>query len=204
MNKLQGFYELKWIGIPSVPWNIFTAETELNDNLLWSIRVAVEYGEDINLPRAIGVNAEQAKQKANDFLSIIQNNGFVIYYPYFIALKSGNIEIKQNHIVIEAVAKDLWNLTTKGRRDITLIVSKNTKEISFNGKKDFLTTKEINELLKHAARVRVKYKDYIFDRSSVLVEWSYAVNTDINHKPVGQPYLVFYECRVLDFNNTTK
>lgn len=199
MNKLQGFYELKWIGIPSVPWKIFTGKERLDPFLLWTIRVAVEHGDDINLPRAVGVNAEDAQKKGKEYLQKFGDNGLVIYYPYFIAEKSGIIEVKENYIIIESVKEDLWNLTTKGGRDVTLIVERRTKDIKSYGDKKFLTPKEIQELLRHAARVRVKYKDYIFDRSSVMVEWSYAFNTNTNHKPVGDKYIVFYECRLLNF-----
>ncbi|MEG6616637.1 hypothetical protein V6C27_09450 [Peptococcaceae bacterium 1198_IL3148] len=199
MNKLQGFYELKWIGIPAITWKIFTEDTIFDENLLWTIRVAVRFGEDINLPRAIGVKAEEAKFVAKNFLNDFKENGLIIYYPFFIAIKSGNMEIKESRIIIEAVKNDLWNLTTGGERDVTIFIDRLTKEMQFYGDETFLTMQEIDELLRYAARIRVKYKDYIFDRSSVMVEWSYAINTDINRKPIGERYLVFYECRVLNF-----
>ena len=197
MNKLQGFYELKRIGIPAVPWNFYTGIEALDPNLLWTIRMAVEYGDDVNLPRAVGVDAKVACSKAKEFSSRYKGNGLIIYYPYFIAIKSGIIEIKDSCVIIEAVKDDLWNLTTKGSRDITMITCRRTQETQYYGNQELLTHNEVDELLRYAARVRVKYKDYIFDRCSVLVEWSYAVNTDINRKPIGNKYIVFYECRTI-------
>lgn len=199
MNKLLGFYELKWLGIPSISWEIFSENTQLDNSLLWSVRVAVDHGDDINLPRAIGVSAEEAIKKGRQFLNFYKDSGMVIYYPYFIALKSGIVEIKEKSVIIEAVKDDLWNLTTKGIREITVIIDRKTQEKLFNGNKHFLSKKEIWELFCKTSRIRIKYKDYIFDQSSVMVEWSYAVNTDINRKPIGDRYLVFYECRVISF-----
>ncbi|MTI85366.1 MAG: hypothetical protein FH756_16115 [Firmicutes bacterium] len=195
MNKLQGFYELKRIGIPAAPWNVFTGEELLDPSLLWTIRVATKYGNDINLPRAIGVTAEEAKKKGQEFLEHFKKNGIVIYYPYFIALKSGILETRENMTIIESVKDDLWNLTTKGYREVTVIIDKRTKEKLYNGSKYFLNKKEINQLLLCSSRIRVKYKDYIFDKSSIIAEWSYACSTDIEDKPIGEKYLVFYECR---------
>ncbi len=197
MNKLQGFYELKHVGIPSVPWKIFTGNEILDPNMLCTIRVAVEFGEDINLPRAVGVTAEEAQLIGQQYLKEYRERGLVIYYPYFIALKSGIIEVKEKQVVIEAVRGDLWNLTSKGCRDVTIIYDINPPRSRFFGKPDFLKEHEVQELHRYAARVRVKYKDYIFDRNSIMLEWSYTVNSDIKKRPIGESYLVFYELRML-------
>lgn len=197
MNKLQGFYELKYLGIPSIPWKTFSGNETLDPNMLWTIRVAVEFGEDISLPRAVGVTAEEAQRKGQQYLKEYGENGIVIYYPYFIALKSGNIEIKEKQVIIEAVKGDLWNLTEKGCRDITIIHDIKTSETKIFGNPDFLKEHELKELQRYVARVRVKYKDYIFDKSSIMLEWSYAINTDVNKRPIGERYLVFYELRRL-------
>lgn len=168
---------------------------ELDPNLLWTIRSAINNGHDINLPRAIGVNAKEAIQKAKAILSQIGNKGIVIYYPFFIADKSGIVEVKEKKTIIEAVQGDLWNLTTNGKKDVTIIIDRYNHEPEYHGNKYFLDDKEIYELLRYSARVRVKFKDEIFDNSSVMLEWSYAFNTDTNRKPIGNRYLVFYECR---------
>ncbi|MGI6668720.1 MAG: hypothetical protein ACOX4M_04680 [Acetivibrionales bacterium] len=89
MNKYIGFYELKSINLPAVPWRKFTADTVLDGNLLWTVRVALEDGNDLNLPRAVGVPADEAVKKGISFLEQYGENGMVVYYPYFIAEKSG-------------------------------------------------------------------------------------------------------------------
>lgn len=197
MNKLQGFYELKYLGIPSIPWKTFSGNETLDPNMLWTIRVAVEFGDDISLPHAVGVTAEEAQRKGQQYLKEYGKNGLVIYYPYFIALKSGNIEVKEKQVIIEAVKGDLWNLTDKGCRDITIIHDIKTPMTKIFGNPDFLKEHELKELQRYVARVRVKYKDYIFDKSSIMLEWSYAINTDVNKRPIGESYLVFYELRRL-------
>jgi len=199
MNKLEGFYQLKRMGIPSVPWRPFTGIEKLDSNLLWTIRVAVQSGNDFNLPRAVGVTAEEAILKGNEFISKYSGDDLVIYYPYFIALKSGIIEIQENQTIIEAVDKDLWNLATLGHKDITIIINRNTGDISKHGNSAFLDENEITELMNYAQKIRAINRRDIFDRSSVMVEWSYAINTDINHASIGEAYLVFYECRVIAY-----
>lgn len=200
MNKLQGFYQLKHLGIPTVPWQIFNFETIFDPSFLWTIRVAVEHGDDFNLPRAIGVNAETAHAKSREFYQMVKDNGIVIYYPYFIALKSGTLEINNNYNIIEAVKDDLWNLTTDGGRDVTIFIDWRTKSQVFHGNNNFLNQQEIKRLNDSASRVRVKLKDYISLNTSILLEWSFAVNANADQKPVGDEYLVFYECRTLGSN----
>lgn len=197
VNKLQGFYELKRMGIPSVPWLQFTGNEHLNENLLWTVRMAVLEGNDIDLPRAVGVTAQEAILKGKELIKTFEEHDLIIYYPYFIALKSGTIEIRQNKTIIEAVQDDLWNLTTTGGRDITLIIDRETNVIQKSGDTKFLTDDEIKELLKYAGIARGFHREYIFDQTSVLLEWSYAINTDINKHQVGKNYLVFYECRTI-------
>ncbi|ABZ83140.1 hypothetical protein HM1_0526 [Heliomicrobium modesticaldum Ice1] len=107
------------------------------------------------------------------------------------------MELKEKVTIIESVDGDLWNLTTKGRRAVTIFVDRLTHTVTEHGQKNFLNKKEIERLFRYGARVRVKYKDYIFNYTSVMVEWSLALNTNVNHMPVGDPYFVFYECRVV-------
>ena len=195
MNKLQGFYELKKLGIPYVPWKKFDEKTDLDPSLLWTIRTAKESGNDIGLPRAVGVNASEAKEKAIRYLCNIKNSGIVIYYPYFLAIKSGIIDINSKRIVIEAVKNDLWNLVNHGKRDITIIVS--SADIEYKGQPDFLGKTELDELLSCAKIVKNKLRDLVNDGKSILLEWSFAQDSDALGKPKNKKYLVFYECRAI-------
>lgn len=197
MNKLEGFYQLQSLGIPVVPWRQFTDQENLDSSMLWTIRVAVGQGDDMNLPRAVGVTAETAMEVGRLLLNRYGDTGLVVYYPYFIALKSGTLEIAAEATIIEAVKDDLWNLTTDGSRDVTVVVDRHTGHITFYGKSDFLKSNEIEQLVACARKVRTRLKDYIYVHSSVLLEWSYAVNTDVQHRPIGEVYLVFYECRTI-------
>jgi hypothetical protein len=83
MNKFMGFYELKSLSIPTAPWKLFSADTVLDPELLWTVRVATAAGNDLNLPRAVGVEAGEANQKGMAFAEEFYNKGMVIYYPYF-------------------------------------------------------------------------------------------------------------------------
>ncbi|NLN86361.1 MAG: hypothetical protein GX133_01950 [Syntrophomonadaceae bacterium] len=198
MNKLEGFYELNKMNVPSVPWQQFTGEETLDANLLWTVRAAVETGKDFNLPRAIGVTAEEAIAKGKEFLADLAEHDLVIYYPYFMAIKSGVIDIQEHRTIIEAVDKDLWNLTTRGHKDLTIIINHLNDDYSTYGNSSFLEEAEVKELLKYAARIRSAHRNAIFANSSVLVEWCYAVNTNAKREMVGEKHLMFMECRTID------
>lgn len=195
MNKLQGFYELQRLGIPTVPWKEFDDNTVLDKEILWTVRTAVLNGEDFNLPRAIGVSSEIAKQKYREFSNKLTSNDLIIYYPFFVAHLSGIIEIYKNKIIIEACKGDLWNLVTHGLRDATYFISKS--QSSCDGNQDFLTSNQIDELIRYAPSIRVKYKDYLSEGKSIALEWSYASKSNLFKEPVGTRYLVFYELRLI-------
>ncbi|HEY8349001.1 MAG TPA: hypothetical protein VIM13_04140 [Clostridia bacterium] len=214
MNKYMGFYELKALNIPSVPWELFTNDTVLDEGVLWTVRVATAAGNDLNLPRAVGVDHAEARMKGREFLREYGEKGIVVYYPYFIAEKSGVLDINSQRTVIEAVDRDLWNLVTFGKKNVTIIAPSDKighiSDISGNstgvlsidgvqitGDGSFLSPEEIKELVRYGAVIRGRFRDEISGGSSILAEWSYAYSTDVSMKPIGPRYLVFYELRDL-------
>lgn len=199
MNKYLGFYELNSLSIPTIRWERFTYDTELDKSKLWTIRVAVEKSKDLHLPRLIGANAEEAGKKGRELLDIYSDRGMVVYYPYFIAEKSGVLEINNTRTVIEAVDKDLWNLVTFGVKNVTMVYPNNPtgKNVVFHGDRSFLSCEEIDELRKCANVIRGAYRDELNEGRSILTEWSYAYDTDVSRAPGSERYLVFFELRCL-------
>lgn len=195
MNKLEGFYALNDLRLPTVPWKQYKKDTILDDSILWTIRSAVVRGDDLNLPRKIGVSASEANNFAKMLLNKLGDNDLIIYYPFFIALKSGVIDISNNRIVIEAVAEDLWNLVTYNKKNVTIIITDN--DISYVGDKEFLSETELNELLKFGFVIKRTFRDEICSGHSVLLEWSYSMKSDLNKRPIGEKSLVFYEARTV-------
>lgn len=195
MNKLEGFYALNDLRLPTVPWKQYKKETVLDDSILWTIRSAVVRGDDLNLPRKIGVTASEADSFAKMLLNRLGDNDLIIYYPFFIALKSGVMDISNNRIVIEAVAEDLWNLVTYNEKNVTIIITDN--DSSYVGDKEFLTETELNELLKFGSVIKRTFRDEIYSGQSVLLEWSYSMKSDLNKQPIGEKSLVFYEVRTV-------
>lgn len=196
MNKLLGFFELKDSGLPAVPWKQFNENVQLDNSYLWTVRTAIDKGKDLNLPRFIGVTAAEAYRNALDLYTKFRNNGIVVYYPYFIANKSGTLYLNSNEIVIEAVKEDLWNLVTNNQKDITIII-KSDGNIIYDGNSSFLEEDEVKELLNYSNKIKNLYRDYITEGKTLLLEWSYAFDTDTSKKPIGKKYLVFYEIRTI-------
>jgi hypothetical protein len=195
MNKLMGFFELRSSSLPVVPWEEYNKDSLLDDNLLWTIRTAVFHGDDLNLPRLVGCKSDEAKAFANKLLDNLDGNGIVVYYPFFIAEKSGTMNVFRDRVVIEAVKNDLWNLVTYSDRDVTVFISE--QGIEYDGNKDFLSFNELNKLSAYVPKLRHMFRDYFLEGKSVLVEWSYAYSSDINKEKTGDEYLVFYEARTV-------
>lgn len=193
MNKYMGFYELRFLNIPTVKWQEFTENTTLDEDMLWTLRVAVEKENDFNLPRFVGVTADEAYKRGRELLEKYRANGIVICYPYFIAEKSGVMDIRSGSLIVEAVEKDLWNLVTYGRKNVTINIKDD--EFEYSGEKEFLTSEEIDSLIKNAGVIRHRYRDIVNEGGSIIAEWSFAYNTNTNHEPKGDRYLVFYEIR---------
>lgn len=61
--------------------------------------------------------------------------------------------------------------------------------------KIFFSKEEINELNSYANRIKIIFKDYILQGKTLLLEWSYAFNSNTNLEAIGDRYLVFYEVR---------
>ena len=200
MNKYLGFYQLKALGLPAVPWRQFSEQTELDDRLLWTVRVAVIDSNDLNLPRFVGVGSMEAVAKGRELLDKYCGRGLVIYYPYFIAEKSGVLDISSSRTVIEAVDGDLWNLVTYGRKAVTIISANGLNSLDtteFHGDSGFLSQAEIDEIRKYSALFRGRFREDLSEGKSVFAEWSFAYNTDVGKKPIGDRYLVFYELRTV-------
>ena len=195
MNKLLGFFELRRSGLPCVKWVKFEPSMVLDSKYLWTVRTAIQRGNDFNLPRKVGVDSSEAYEAALNIYNQIKDQGMVVVYPYFIAEKSGILEVGNNRIIIEAVNKDLWNLVTESKKDVTIYES---SEKSFiEGNKDFLSIHEYEILKKQATKVKQIFRSILSEGKSVMLEWSFAHDTDINNKPIGEEYLVFYEARAI-------
>ncbi len=195
MNKLLGFFELQRSGLPSIKWEIFEPSMHLDEQLLWTVRTAVLKGDDLNLPRKVGVTADAAYNFALEQYNKLQDQGMVIVYPYFIATKSGTLEVGSNLMTIEAVYSDLWNLVSENKKDITIHESKDNSFIVGNEK--FFTPNELKVIKQNIPRIKHVFRDVLTSGKTVLFEWSFAFNTDVKKKAIGKEYLVIYEARTL-------
>ena len=193
MNKLMGFLELRELSIPTIKWKEFTGKTELSKDKLWTIRSASLSGNDLNLPKMVGKSAEECMKFAKDLKGRYRSLLYVVYYPYFVADKSGTLLVEKDRIVIEATEKDLWNLEKNKDLRLHLAIGENKKYLK--GTKDFLSLEELNELYTCARKLYSYFNKSIRYGESILLEWSFARDCDVLGDPVGEQYLVFYEAR---------
>ena len=59
-------------------WEEYSEDTEFNENNLWTVRTAILSGNDISLPRAVGVTAEEAKKVAEKIRHTYGDNAMII------------------------------------------------------------------------------------------------------------------------------
>jgi len=197
MNKLMGFYELRELSIPTIPWKEYQPGVKLSDEFLWTIRSAVNHGNDLNLPRLVGKTANEALKFADDLYNQIHQKGMVVYYPYFVAHKSGTLNVYYDKTIIEAVKDDLWNLVTDQKLDVSLTIAKDNDIVSSYGNQNFLSREEVEQLMLYSRKIFGIYRNEIIDGKTILLEWSFASSCNKNKQPVGEPYLVFYEVRTV-------
>ena len=192
----MGFLELKEMKLPSVPWKQYTGKENFEDRYLWTVRSAVYRGNDLNLPRSIGESSKVSKKFADQLLKEMNNNGIVIYYPYFIANKSGTLEVRSDKVIIEAVKDDLWNLVTYSEREVTIITDIDGNK-SIIGNANFISNEELDSLSKHIPENRKLFRNDLLQGKAALLEWSFAQSCNASKEPIGEKYLVFYEARTV-------
>lgn len=191
----MGFYELKDMNVPSVPWKQYTEDVVLEQDFLWTVRTAVYSGSDLNLPRQVGVDATTAKEFGDKMLNELEGKGMVIYYPYFIANKSGTLNVFGDKVIIEAVKNDLWNLVTYSDREVTFVIDERGREAI--GNEEFLNDSQLDSIMKNVAAIRRSFRDDLLEGRSALLEWSFANKCDNTKSPVEEEFLVFYEARTV-------
>ena len=190
----MGFLELKEMKLPSVPWKQYTGKENFEDRYLWTVRSAVYRGNDLNLPRSIGESSKVSKKFADQLLKEMNNNGIVIYYQYFIANKSGTLEVRSDKVIIEAVKDELWNLVTYSEREVTIITDIDGNK-SIIGNANFISNEELDSLSKHIPEIRKLFRNDLLQGKAALLEWSFAQSCNASKEPIGEKYLVFYEAR---------
>ena len=199
INKLLGFYELQKTGLPVIKFkeiktinDINTIQSSIPRAKLWTLRTAVYCGDDMWLPKAVGVTIEDAILFAKPLLE--DENISIVMYPYFWALSSGNLVITHDSILVEAISGDLWKMNSQNI-DYTFQYQISTETLTSGGLKEFLTKQQNRELLQFGKIIFSKYKNDILSSSGMQFEWSYA--SYVEPEMTQEWNLIFYEMRTL-------
>lgn len=195
MNKLEGLYELKKLNIPTIDWKVYQYGTKLDNNYLWTIRTAVYSGDDLSLPRLFGQNAKESMKFADWALEQMGDNGIVIYYPYYIAEKSGNLQIGSNRVIIEAVEGDLSNLLTNGQVDVTYVWEEASERVV--GDENFMEISRREQVKSYVEYLKRRYKNEIMSGKELQLEFSFACESTETGEKGGTSRLIFWEIRTV-------
>lgn len=214
MNKLEGLKALNKCRIPAIKWQEFTGveqigEGDPDEEKLWTVRVALKKGADLDLPKAIGVTVSEAQVFAEKMIQKLAEfsqkrglgdkasaSGMVVYYPHFVAKKSGILKITADRVEIVAVKDDLWNL-----KDESKIMARATftdTHSEYSNKREFLEKGEISQLLRCAKQVRHEYKAELMEGTEIILEWSFIPVPDPDKKRRDDQKLLFHGMRTND------
>ena len=176
----------------------------MNVPMLWHFPQQGKRKMPMNLPMERSASVQMplsriskvSKKFADQLLKEMNNNGIVIYYPYFIANKSGTLEVRSDKVIIEAVKDDLWNLVTYSEREVTIITDIDGNK-SIIGNANFISNEELDSLSKHIPEIRKLFRNDLLQGKAALLEWSFAQSCNASKEPIGEKYLVFYEARTV-------
>jgi hypothetical protein len=194
INKLSGFSLIEKLKLERPNWTIIKAELSeeivksLDDDKIYTVRTAIESGEDFGLPRFVGLTGRDIKQRIDELLSEFEtlSGVFLIIYPYFKAEFSGNILIKfglKTSVVIESCEGSLWNLTENSILDYKGFLELND---SFEILKEVSDIPRWEELKEQTIRISRELKKLVSERE-IIIEWSYT----------GDKF-IFYELKSID------
>lgn len=219
MKVLQNDYILKSLDLPTVEWKQYFPDTELTQDILWSIKV-----EEIPSPNQekepeekkstffslfrkskkesdkqsegiIGVDAKSAKEFAKKKLAHLnQKKQAIIYYPYYTVVKSGILDINRERIVIEGTKGDISNMVTHNRIEVTMIFSE--EDVSITGDEKFFTKEEVLPLIDHGREIRKMASQDLEKDKNIQLYFSYVYRTRETLKPEGELQLIFYRFKL--------
>ncbi|BCN28876.1 hypothetical protein [Anaeromicropila herbilytica] len=195
MNRIQDYYVLNCLDLPTIPWKEYYHSTKLSKDILWTIKSEKNKKNNTELPRMIGVTAKEAKDFGGKLYKELGEGEMVFYYPYFFAIKSGIIDINYDRVAIEAVKDDVDNLVRRNNVDMTMIFHDDDLEIF--GDQDFLTQEEILELIDCAVKIKKQCAADIEYGKNFLLQWSYACYTSTRKQPIGKKNLMFHKVKVI-------
>ncbi len=206
MNKLEGFYQIEKLKIKHPNWTIIRMDLaepiikNLKDNIYYTVRTAVaqssEKKNDFWLPRMVGVTGKKVKEefiKFKEHFDELEEETYIIIYPYFKAVFSGIIHLifesnpinSTKTIIVEACDGSLWNLTEHGLKNYEArVVMSNTNEI-MSEKSDIPHWQELRGEIKDIVK-KISSEVKIIGRTEIRIEWSF---TDQS--------FIFYEMRTI-------
>lgn len=114
--------------------------------MLWKIRSAVVTGNVHNLPRLIGVSADEATYFADRLLNRLGNRSIFVYY-LFVVQKNGDLDVYLDQTIIEAIREDLWNLFDRSKRAVTIGID--GERLEQHDKEPFIFPDELTLLIRH-------------------------------------------------------
>ena len=218
MKILQYDYILKALNLPTVEWGEYDSCSQLDSNLLWSIKVeevpqkdskkeekkkctlfefikGITNREQNNTNTLIGVDANSVQQFAKKKQKTInKKKQAMIYYPYYTVVKSGIVDINQERTVIEGTKGDIANLIQKNEVEVTMIFEK--EDLTMKGDERFFSSEEMIPIIDYSKEIRKMVVKDLEQKKNIQLYFSYVYKTDVCLQPKGQLRLIFYQFKI--------
>lgn len=216
MKILQNHYLFNCLDLPTVEWKQYFPSTELDNELLWTIKIESKNTVDkpqkkkkdpiqkfissipmLNERRQttyIGIDADSAQKIGNKFCKKLGTGEIVLYYPYYTVVKSGIIDINAERTVIEASKGSIQNLIKENNVDITMIFKDDDLEIVGDDK--FFDLKESIELVDCCKSIKKSCARDIDSGKNLQFYWSFVYKTNVYLKPEKGLKLIFFHYKI--------
>lgn len=185
--------------IPSVPWRRHRVGDVLDPDVLWTVRSAVvdPTRPDQSLPKLVGATGDEATGFADCLAGELGDGGMVVTYPYFSAVSSGTVLVRDGETYVEACHGDLWNLVDHGRVDFRGRLGDGGWSDS-SGDPGTVPDEVPTAIGRSLGAIRRQWRDDLFEGRGVLLEWCLSRSVGSDGNPVGEPDFVFMEARTVE------
>ena len=218
MKIMQNHYLFDCLDLPTIEWKQYFPSTELDNELLWTIKIESKNTTENQLKKSkkddpiqkfirsipilnekkqtshIGIDAVSARKAGNRFYKKLNTGEIVLYYPYYTVLKSGIIDINKERTVIEATKGNIQNLVKGNKVDITMIFKDDDLEIIGNEK--FFHLLETIELVDCCKKIKRRCARDIELGKNLQFYWSYVYKTNVYLKPEKELKLIMHHYKI--------
>jgi len=172
-RKIDGFYKLRKWGLNAPEIEVVRTPKEIKwknadkEYCGWIARSALDEGNELSLPFISHVDKQTITKKILEFKEKLGEKAKFIVYPCWKFIKSGNLMILKDSMVIEAVEGYIRETPEKNFYDVHYTFQRKGNKLphlaNCKGKREFLTYSELIYLIHISRKI---------SEENIIIEWS--------------------------------